>query len=106
MIRLGVNFGRNVLEHEHGAIAHDDPPEIGPSPSPPPVYAIFKAKLGVVEVEAGSQIVDDEKGSDAVQRGRLRIAGHFSHANTGVRLTQPNAMKAMKYCAALTCDSM
>ncbi|HEY1731038.1 MAG TPA: hypothetical protein VGG15_04790 [Terriglobales bacterium] len=63
MIGLWMNLGRNVLEHEHHAIALYDAPKILTLPISPACVRDFKAKLRLVEVKAPLKVVDDKERS-------------------------------------------
>lgn len=69
MIGLRVNFGCDVFEHEHDAVAPHDAPEVLDLAVAAAFVGELEAELGGVEVERGWKAVDDEEGGDVVEQG-------------------------------------
>jgi hypothetical protein len=65
-VGLGVDVGGNGLEHEHHLIARHDGPEVFGRLVATSFVEDGKAEFGLVEVQGGGQVVDDEEGSDAL----------------------------------------
>src|SRR5215469_13444116 len=72
MIRLGMDLGRDGLEHEHDSVASHDGPEVVGGSVASALIKNVEAQLGLIEGDRCAQIVNDEEGSNSVQHGESR----------------------------------
>jgi len=67
VVRLGMDFGSDLLEHEHDLVASNNGEEVRPDPVTASLVANVESQLGLVERNRGVQVVDNKEGSNTVQ---------------------------------------
>jgi hypothetical protein len=68
MIRLWMNLRGDRLQTDHRAVSADEGPEVLCVAVASALVSNFKTELGLVEVEARLQIIDNKAWSDAMER--------------------------------------
>ena len=57
VVRLGMDFGSDLLEHEHDLVASNNGEEVRPGPVTASLVANVESQLGLVERNRGAQVV-------------------------------------------------
>src|SRR5438270_5742966 len=78
MVRLGMDLGRDGLEHEHDPVASNDGPEVVSFSVAAALITNVKPQLGLVERKRSGQVVDNKKGSDSVQHSETAVSSNIA----------------------------
>ena len=77
-IRLWMDFGRDGLEHDHDAVASKEGPEVVICVSvASSLITDVEPQLGLIKRKRGAQVVDNKKGSNAVQHGESAVGSEI-----------------------------